>query len=274
MKEASEPGHEDRRLLDARDMAGVGDRSRTGRPGSARPSSAPGPAASSRPARRRGRASARRSSRRARYGRRRAPPRRSRRSRRRGWRTSMLRQSGEERRLASRRKAGVNQRSRMPSAMLSMPSRSTAAMRWFQNSAVPILWAVSQSTRQRTRSGRRAASCCAIRPPIERPQTITSVAPTWSISAFEIVGVIGDGAGGRAEVRQPVAPLVVEENREVGREVVGDRVPDPQVGAERVDEHDRRASALGPPVAEVKGDPTSFDELQDSCPPRVQRRLL
>ena len=86
-----------------------------------RPSSARASAASSRPGRRRARASGRRSGRRARYGRRRAPPRRSRHSPATGWRISMFAQPARSA-VAPVRKAGVNQRSRMPSAIAAMPS--------------------------------------------------------------------------------------------------------------------------------------------------------
>ncbi len=47
----------------------------------------------------------------------------------------------------------MNQRSIMLSAIDSMPFFSTAAMRPFQISAVPILWAVFESTILRTSSG-------------------------------------------------------------------------------------------------------------------------
>ena len=50
-----------------------------------------------------------------------------------------------------------------------MPFVSTASMRVFHISSVPILAAVSISTMAFTRSGRSAASPWAMIPPMERP---------------------------------------------------------------------------------------------------------
>ena len=55
------------------------------------------------------------------------------------------------------------------------------------------------------------------------------------------VVLIGSGFG------KPVAALVVSDDAEVGREDLGDLIPDAEVGAEGIDEDERRpvAAALG-----------------------------
>src|ERR1700757_2728906 len=68
------------------------------------------------------------------------------------------------------RKRGVYHRSRTASTTPFMPSRQTVSMRAFQDSVLPILGAVLQSTNLFRRSRTRVASDMPTIPPTERPQ--------------------------------------------------------------------------------------------------------
>jgi hypothetical protein len=52
----------------------------------------------------------------------------------------------------------------------------------------------------------------------------------------DILGKRVDGVGRVADVREPVSPLVVTENREVTREPDDNVAPDAEIGTKRIDE--------------------------------------
>ena len=67
----------------------------------------------------------------------------------------------------------------------------------------------------------------------------------------EVARVVGDVVLVGSGFGQPVAALVVSDDAEIGREDLGDLIPDAEVGAERIDEDERRPVA--PALVEISG---------------------
>src|SRR5580700_10041552 len=81
-----------------------------------------------------------------------------------------------------------------------------------------------------------------MRPPMESPNRRASNADLIQkrSEVARIVGhvvLVGSGFG------KPVAALVISDDTEVGREDLGDLIPDAEVGAEGIDEDERRPVA-------------------------------
>ena len=92
------------------------------------------------------------------------------------------------------------------------------------------------------RSGCSAASPCAISPPTESPTTaVFSIAEVIE-QRGEVGDMVGQRVGRRRRFRKPVAALVVAHDAEAAAELLGDRIPDAEIRAERIGENERRQS--------------------------------
>ena len=187
----------------------------------------------------------------------------------------MFRTPGMKRGGEPVRKAGVNQRSRMPSATAAMPSLSTVAMRWFQEASVAdLVRGVAEDERPqplRLHCGEVLGDEPADREPAEDDLADDQVVE----QAGKVGRVVGDRVRRGPEVGQAVAALVVAQEREGVAEIAGHRVPDAEVRAQRVDEDERRPAAAARLVRMMERGSVDGSEMQRSISPGgAPRRLL
>ena len=172
------------------------------------------------------------------------------------------------------RKAGVNQSSRMPSATEAMPSLSTVAMRWFQDGVGPdLVRGVAEDERPhplRARGGEVLGDQSADREPAEDDLADAQVVEQRG----EVGRVVGDRIGRGPEVGQAVAALVVAQERDGLGQIVGHGVPNAEVGAQRVDEDQRRPAVPARQMRVMERGSVDGGELQKSVSPVAPPSLL
>ena len=162
----------------------------------------------------------------------------------------------------------------MPSATGAMPSLSTVAMRWFQEASVPILCAVSQKDQRPHPLGARGGE-------VLGDQSADGEAAENDLADAEVVEqpgevrrVVGDRIGRGPDVGQAVTALVVAQERDGLGQIVGHGVPNAEVGAQRVDEDQRRPAVPARQMRVMERGSVDGGELQKSVSPVAPPSLL
>ena len=146
----------------------------------------------------------------------------------------------------------MNQRSRTESAIASMPPRSISAIRASQELVGPDLGRSVGQHQGGEQLRPLAIELLGDQAADRKPDHSRAPDAERVHERCEVARIIGHVAAVGTELGEAVAPLVVADDAEVGREDARDVVPDAKIGPERIDEDERRA--VPPPLVAAADD--------------------